>query len=321
MRTTLNAVRVVMYTVVCSFVAALFAGAAVAVVQQPPGSRITMDVPDTFEVSKLFSGFIYPAAGVSIVIAELPTDRYDQVVAGFTDDALAQKGITAVKRSQLKRSDKHVYFIGEQTNRGRRYRKHVLLMSDKRTVGVITVNVPLGDSVGGFVTPEQITAALNSASFTDKAAPIIKQFKLGYLGPFKEAGKLVGSAILYTTDGQLRPSKPNEKRSLVIVAPSVDRVSVSDLSEFSERAMRSIGGYTNLKIVANNAVEIGGLKGAEVAATATSSSSKAAVQLRQLVLARTNGGYFRLLAIIQDDEADKLLPEVDKLFKGFQPKS
>ena len=201
-----------------------------------------------------------------------------------------------------------------------RYLKHVLLTSDKRTVAVITVNVPLDESAEGFVTKEQIKASLNSASFTDKAAPIIKQFKLSYLGPFKEAGKLVGSAILYTTDGQLRPSKPNEKRSLLIIAPSVDRVAVGNLAEFSERAMRSIGGYSNLKIVANTAVEIGGLKGAQVAATATSTTSKAAVELRQLVLARPKGGYFRLLAIIQASEADKLLPETDKLFKGFEPK-
>ena len=118
MRISLNAVRVIVYFAVCSFAVVAFAGAAVAAVKQPPGSRIKMDVPETFEVSKLFSGFIYPAAGVSIVIAELPTDRYDQVVAGFTDDALAKKGITGIKRSQLKRSDKHVYFTGEQTNRG-----------------------------------------------------------------------------------------------------------------------------------------------------------------------------------------------------------
>ena len=73
---------------------------ASAAVQQPPGSRIKMDVPDTFEVSKLFSGFVVPIAGMSIVIAELPTARYADIVKGFTDAALAKKGITKVNTEQ-----------------------------------------------------------------------------------------------------------------------------------------------------------------------------------------------------------------------------
>lgn len=280
-----------------------------------------MDVPDSFEISKLFSGFLYPAAGVSIVIAELPTNSYDRVVAGFTDKALAKKGITGVKRGKLKRKDKHLYFTGTQTNRGRRFLKHVLLTSDAKNVAVITVNMPVGDSVEGFVKTEEVTKALTSAAFAEKAAPIIKEFKLGYLGPFKEAGKLVGSAILYTTDGQLRSSKPGEVRSLIIIAPSVDRVAVDDIPKFSERALRSISGYNNIKIVGNTTVEIAGLEGAQVSATAVSTESKLPVELRQLVLSRRKGGYFRILAIIQQAEAEKLLPETDKLFKGFAPKS
>ena len=302
------------------FSVAAFSGPALAAMKQPPGSRIKMDVPDTFEVSKLFSGFLYPAAGVSIVIAELPTKSYDRVVAGFTDKALGKKGITDVKRSKLKRTDKHLYFTGKQTNRGHRFLKHVLLTSDDRSVAVITVNVPIGSGVEGFIKTEEIITALNSATFTDKAAPIIKQFKLEYLGPFKEAGKLVGSAILYTTDGQLRASKPGEARSMIVIAPSVDRIAVNNIPAFSERAMRSITGYSNLKIVANSTVEIAGLKGAQVAATAVSTQSKQPVELRQVVLSRPKGGYFRILAIIQQAEAEKLLPETDKLIKGFAPK-
>ena len=63
--------------IVLGFISIAFAAAqllpAGAAVQQPPGSRIKMDVPDTFEVSKLFSGFVVPIAGMSIVIVELPT--------------------------------------------------------------------------------------------------------------------------------------------------------------------------------------------------------------------------------------------------------
>ena len=293
--------------------------AAQAAIQQPPGSRIKMDVPDTFEVSKLFSGFVVPVAGMSIVIAELPSARYDKIAAGLTDAALGKKGIKNVKRSKLNRQDDHLYLTGEQSHRGRLFEKHILLIKDSKSVAVVTANVQPSAFTDGFVTRKQIVDALTSAHFAAKAAPIIKQYKLGYLGPFKEAGKLSGTAILYTTDGSLQTPKPGVLRSLVIIAPSVDRVEVYDLKTFSEQALRSLGGYTDFKIESNEAKSVGGLKGAMVSATAKSTDKGSLVHVRQTVLGRKGGGYFRLLAIIQDADKDRLLADAEKLIASFSP--
>ncbi|MGI9411463.1 MAG: hypothetical protein ACR2OV_15395 [Hyphomicrobiaceae bacterium] len=292
---------------------------ASAAVQQPPGSRIKMDVPDTFEVSKLFSGFVVPIAGMSIVIAELPTTRYADIVKGFTDAALANKGITKVKRSKLGRKDEHLYLVGEQTHRGRVFKKFVLLIKDEETVAVITANVEPSTFADGFVNQKQIVDALTSAHFAEKPAPIIKQFELGHLGPFKQAGKLSGSAILYTTDGSLQPPNPGVSRSMLIIAPSVDRVEVRDLKSFSERALRSLGGYAGFKIESNASKSLGGLEGAAISATAKSSDNGEAVHLRQVVLGRKGGGYFRLLAIIRDADKAALLSETEKVIESFSP--
>ena len=293
---------------------------ASAAVQQPPGSRIKMDVPDTFEVSKLFAGFVVPVAGLSIVFAELPTTRYQEIAAGFTDDALAKKGITKVKRGKLDRKDEHLYLTAEQSHRGRIFEKFILLMKDDRSVAVITANVPPRSFIDGFVSRKQIVDALTSAQFAAKAAPIIKQFELGHLGPFKEAGKLSGSAFLYTTDGSMQPPKDGASRSMLIVGPSLDRVALRDVKAFSEQALRSLGGYAAFKIESNTPSSIAGLEGAAISATAQFSKSKELVHLRQVVLRRTGGGgYYRLLAIIRDADKATLLADTDKVFASFSP--
>ncbi len=292
---------------------------ALAELRQPPGSRVKMDVPANFETSKLFSGFVLPIASTSIVIAELPTTRLDQLKAGLTDEALAKKGIKGIKRSSLKRGDDHVYLVGTQTARGAKFNKHVLLMKDDKSVAVITFNIPEDALSDGFITPESINKILTSAAFADKPAPIIKQFSLGYLGAFKEAGKLMGSAILYSPDGVLVPKVKGVQRSVVIIAPSVDRVRVQDLKGFSERALRSVGGFTNVKLAETKGITVAGLNGARSEATAVSATDKAPVSLVQVVLDRPKGGYYRVLAIIRESEQAKLMPDVEKLIASFKP--
>ena len=277
-----------------------------------------MDVPGNFETSKLFSGFVLPVARTSVIIADLRTNRLDQLKAGLSVAALARKGIEDIIRAKLKRNDDHVYLVGKQTARGVVFNKHVLLIKDGKSVAVITFNV-LEDAIkGGFVTQEIVEQVVSSASFTAKAAPIIKQFSLGYLGAFEEAGKLMGNAIMYSTDGQLVPRVKGIQRSVVIIASSVDRVRVHNLKGFSERAIKSVGGFTNVKLAETKGVTIAGFNGAKSQAVAVSSSDKTVVSLVQVVLDRPKGGYYRLLAILRNSEKSKLMPDVEKLILSFK---
>ena len=63
---------------------------------------------------------------------------------------------------------------------------------------------------------------LASAKTTEKPA-VRDLYSLTYLGPFKEAGTLVGISKLYTLDGQLEPERSGETRSAFMVAPSLDK--------------------------------------------------------------------------------------------------
>ncbi len=289
--------------------------------RQPPGSRIAMDLPKEFEFAKLFSGFVFPGAGISVVLTELAGAPYDKVVAGMTDAALAKRGFSNIVRGKLKRNDTYTYFTADQAARGQTFRKYVLVIHDARGVGVITLNAPLTSETGGFMKDQEIRTALAGAALKEKTAPIIKQFTIGQPGPFKEAGKLMGSAVLYSTDGRLAPPKPGQTRSVLIVAPSVDRLPVDDAGELSKQALRALGGYRDLKMAATETVTVGGLTGSKLQATAISTSDNVSVNLSQIILPREGGGYFRLLAVIKEAESAKLSEAAATFFESFTPTS
>jgi len=296
------------------------AGAVLAKSTKAPGSRISIAVPDGFEISKLFSGFMHPNARASIVIAELPTTQYEQIVAGMSDEALAKKGIENVKRSKLDRKDEHHFMTGFQRARGMEVDKFILLIRDAKGVGVITANIPKGAVTDGDLTHADVRKALESAAFTDQTAPIIKQFTLPDLGAFKEAGKVMGSAVLYSLDGALTPKEQGKTRSVLIIAPSIDRMDISniDLKAFSARALNNLGGFDNLTPQPAEEATVDSMKGVRQTASAVSQSGGAPVTIDQLILVRGGGGYFRLLAILREDELAQLKGDVDRIFKGFK---
>ena len=289
-------------------------------IRQPPGTRVQLDVPAEYEISKLFTGLIHPIASLSVVVNELPGSRYEQIAARLSDDALKRKGLVVTKRGRLGRTDKHTYLLAEQRNGSEVVNKYVLLIGDQRTAAIITVNVPKESIAAGFASEADILASLKTAKLVQKAAPLDTPYTIGNSGAFKQAGRLPGNAVLYTTNGQLRPSKPGEMRSLIVVASSIDRVAVTDLTDFATRALDSLQGYDNVSVDKIEETSVAGLKGVQMTAQAVSAQSKGAVDLRQLVLARSGGGYFKLLAIVQKGDAETLSPDVETFFASFKPK-
>ncbi len=172
----------------------------------------------------------------------------------------------------------------------------------------------------GELTLADVRKALESAAFTDQTAPIIKQFTLPDLGAFKEAGKIMGSAVLYSLDGVLTPNEQGKTRSVLIIAPSLDRMDVSsiDLKAFSERALNNLGGFDNLAVKPAEDATVDAMKGVRQTATAVSQSGGSAVNIDQLIMLRRGGGYFRLLAILRADETAQLKGDVDRIFQGFK---
>lgn len=283
---------------------------------QAPGSRVSMELPEKFKSSPLFAGFMEIISSAAVIVQELPSEAHDRIVAGFSADALGKKGIVKVRRGQLERSGAYVYLTAEQPHARALFEKFILVIRDERNTAVVTFNVPKGAFSNGAMKREQVIQALTSARLEAKAAPSRDLFKLGYLGPFSLAGQPTGTTRIYSIKGD---KGPKEARTLLVVSPSINRLPVNDLGEFSQYALQNLKNNQDLKVQSAKDISIGGLRGKQMVATALRGADKIPVFIRQVILLPEEGGYFRLLTISRATEEKRLSGDIEKVFASFKP--
>jgi hypothetical protein len=314
--------RGVRSTVIAMALTVLMGMSAPAVVsatpQQAPNSRVVLDLPPGYTPSPLFSGFQDEASGVSYVILEAPVGEYDKMARGFTPDELAKRGIKQVQQGQLSRTDPNVYMRAVQKSEAGLYAKYFVLFRTSDQTVLVSVNVPQHSIDNGAVKTEEIERVLATAKTTEKPA-VRDIYSLSYLGPFKEAGRLVGTSKVYTLDGRLEPERAGETRSAFMVAPSLDKRQVAEPNKQAVALLASLPGYKDFKAGSTRSIKIGGLDGVEVEADAIDEDDGKSIHLYQAMLLGADGGYFRLIGIAAPEDKTRLAGEFAKIAHSFAP--
>jgi len=287
-----------------------------AIQQQAPNSRVVLDLPPDYVPSLLFSGFQNETTGASYVILEAPAAEYDKMAQGFTAGELAKRGITGVEKGSLPRSDAHIYMRAQQTSAAGSFGKFFVLFRSADQTVLVSVNVPQHALADGSVKVEDIEKVLTTAKTTEKPA-VRDLFALSYLGPFKEAGRIVGTSKVYTLDGRLEPERAGETRSAFMVAPSIDKRVVAEPEKQAVALLGSLPGFKDFKPSKPRTIRIGGLDGIEVEAEAVDADDGRPIHLYQAMLLGTGGGYFRLIGIAAPGDARAVTPEFAKIAHSF----
>ncbi|HWK32465.1 MAG TPA: hypothetical protein VNR51_02130 [Hyphomicrobium sp.] len=289
---------------------------ALAMQQQAPNSRVVLDLPPEYVPSPLFSGFQNETTGASFVILEAPAAEYDKMAQGFTAEELGKRGITDVTKGSLPRSDAHIYMRAKQTSEAGTYGKFFVLFRSADQTVLVSVNVPQHALADASVKVEDIEKVLATARTTEKPA-VRDLFALSYLGPFKEAGRIVGTSKVYTLDGRLEPERAGETRSAFMVAPSIDKRVITEPEKQAVALLGSLPGFRDFKPGKPHAIRIGGLDGIEVEAEAVDADDGRPIHLYQAMLLGTGGGYFRLIGIAAPGDAPAIAPEFPKIAHSF----
>lgn len=288
-----------------------------------PGSRVRIDLPNAYQVSNLFQGFIHPVADISIILIETPAAAYDALAASLTPEKLAQKGLFDIKKGTLPRKDDYVYYTATQKYARGTFVRHMLLIHNKTHAALITANVPNVLADKAIVDPAHVLKALATIQLDDEAAPSQDPYAIAYLGSFKEAGRLRGKSKLYTQDGSLIPPRKGTIRNALVVGASINQLQVKDLKELAKRAWASLPGYQDLKATSEKPVTIGGLEGFQISGTATrpdpDGKGSVPVFVEHVLLKRPEGGFFRMIAIGKKADESKLAPEFEKIIASFKP--
>lgn len=306
--------------VMLALVATTTVAPAVAIPQQAPNSRVVLDLPAGYTPSQLFSGFQNDELGISYVIMEAPLKAYDDIKAGFTASELAKRGLTDAQPGQLTRDGDYVYMRARQKSPAGTYAKFFELFRTADQTVLVSVNVPAEAVDKGTVATADIERVLAGAVTTER--PVVRDlFHLGYLGPFKEAGSIVGTSRLYTLDGRMEPERKGEARSVLLVTPSFDKRPVDDTEKLAKSLVASLTGYKDVVPGTPRRMTAGGLDGVEIEAEAVDTAEGKKMRLYQVLLAAKGGGYFRIIGIATAADAERLGPEFMKIARSFEPTS
>ncbi len=288
-------------------------------VLQATNSRVTLDVPNGFVPAARYAGFENPELQSSFVIVDMPDVAFEQLKAGLTPEALATKGIMKAKSQRLKRSDDHVYFTAEQASAGGPVAKFMFAFRDQGVTALITGNVPQAMIDTGKITISQIESIVESAMIATVAAVDVPLFTLDYLGPFKEAGALVGTAKAYTLDGVLDPGTKTPGRTMFIVAPSLDTRLISDPHAFARTHLMQQADAKDVKVTKSRETKISGMDGVMLNATAQADGAGPQVlSIFHVLLINPKGGYFVMVGRTGEVDPTATFGEFEKIAKSFK---
>jgi hypothetical protein len=294
----------------------VMSGAALARLQQAPASRIVVDLPNGYKAARLFTGFVNETAGVSLVILEMPSVAYEQLASGLTPAALAAKGILNVTAGKLDRPEPYLFMRGEQASAQGPVAKFFVAFKNKHVTALITANVRKASLDGGQVDVADVEKILASAAIAAAASPAREVYRLDYLGPFRPAGRILGTTGAYTLDGKFEPVKRGSRRALLLVSPSLDLRTVSDPDTQAESLFLGLPGMKDFRILDRQRITIAAVPAIEIVGTA-SDADGGNVSLYQVLVLPPQGGYYRLVGQVPSDDAAKLMPELKKIARSF----
>ncbi|WP_234053891.1 MULTISPECIES: hypothetical protein [unclassified Xanthobacter] len=294
---------------------ALMAAAALAgEVVFPRGSVMGLEPPPGMVESTTFAGFEDGAHNASILMVDMPPQAYAQIEDGFSDAALASKGITVESRGPFTIPGAKGYLVtGTQTAGPFRVRKWILLAGTDLVTALVTVQVAETDAAA--LPDAEVRKALATLAFRspqDQVAAL--PFTVTDLAGFRVVRTFGGSTVMLT-DGPKNTIEGAEQPYFVVsVASGAPRE--DERRQFALRALSTLSGLKDMRLERAEPLRIAQLPGYEVMAQAVDAKTGEAVKIVQwLRFGQT--GHIRMVGISKLDAFPELYPRFRAIRDGI----
>ncbi|OYX73209.1 MAG: hypothetical protein B7Y95_09110 [Rhizobiales bacterium 32-66-11] len=303
------------------------AGAADAIF--PKGTLVGVVPPDGMVESPTFSGFEDRSKAASLLIIEMPPQAYPQIEAGFTDAALATKGITVESRGPLVADPKSLpessalrdaqtlLVIGKQSAGPVVAKKWILLAGSTKGTALITVQIP--EANAGDLSDEAVRKSLMTLAF--RAPPSTQEqlaglpFKLGDLAGFRVV-KVIGNTAAVLTEGD-KDIVESASQPIFVVGVSPGTPREDDRGQFALRSLSSVPAVRDMHIDRAEPLRIGGQPGFEIIATAKDAASGADVKVIQWLRFGSNA-HIRMITVVKADAFQDTYTRVRAIRDGLE---
>lgn len=297
-----------------AFVQAAFAAEPVF----PPASRIGIVPPEDMMVSKRFSGFESEEKAAAINFVEMPAAAYDQMVKGFTRDALQRQGLNETSRETLKLGDRTGVLIGGTMAGPVQGRKWVMAVKGEDLTALVIAQVRGGRD--GY-SEEQIREALRSialrgpVSLDEQMSAL--PFRLGDKAGFRPVRVMAGNSVLFT-DGPQDTVRAVEQPILIMAATINAPVPPAERrSQFARAALNSNQILKDIKIERSDSFRLKGQDWHEIVATAVEAESGQPIVVMQTIRFEPDR-YVRMVGLTRTEDRDRNLPRFRTVIDGVE---
>jgi hypothetical protein len=298
------------------FIAAIFPALAADPVF-PPGVRVGVTPLVGLVGAKTFVGFETEDHGVKVLMAELPAEAYNEVVAAFK---ASPAGANGIKPESIETTAGVAYYTAENAKNGAtNVRRYSMILPGGAFSGYIAVQVP--ENASKIYTDEAIRKMFASAAVR-KQVPVEEQlglmpFKISELGDFKHVRTLaVGSTVLLA-DGEENTSveaAPFLVLSLMASAPAQP----DDRGRFAQEAAIAIPGVREARLTMSEPIRIDGMPGYETRIDGISGKDTPVTVVQWL---RFGGPTtLRIIGSAPRDQWAKAFPRFRAVRDGIQPR-
>lgn len=304
--------------------AAAFVAAALPALAQtfPPGSAVGLVPPKGMTVSNSFSGFEDGKTGASILIADLPAQAYDQILATFTPEGMKPSGFEAAGPAadwSVKNGSARI-LRGKQTAHGLVFRKWVVLAKGSASTAMLSVQAP--ETAAQALPDSTIEAALKTVSL--RQPPGLDEqigslpFRIGDMAGFRPVRVMSSSALLLTEGPQ--DTVVGASQPIVVVASAVgDTASIKDRDAFGRMAFANVSGASDFVLDTQTTYDAAGATWNRIDGTAVYRQTGEAVFIQQMIRF-SQTGYIRVLAISRTLDRVRLEPRFEQIAQSVAPK-
>ncbi|MFG1477470.1 hypothetical protein V5F53_02250 [Xanthobacter sp. V4C-4] len=283
----------------------------------PRGSVVGLAPPPGLVESTTFSGFEDRARNASILIVDMPAEAYPQLEAGFTDAALAAKGVSVEQRGPFALPDAKAYLVtGTQSAGPFRVRKWILLAGTDVATALVTVQVAETDAAA--LPDAEVRAALATLAFRSPEAQVAAlPFTVTDLAGFRVVRTFGGSTVMLT-DGPKNVIEGVEQPYFVVsVAHGAPRE--DERRQFALRALSTLAGLKDMRLERAEPLRIAQIPGFEVMAQAVDAKTGEPVKVVQWIRFGQTG-HMRMVGISRLDAFPEVYPRFRAIRDGVDPR-
>jgi hypothetical protein len=285
----------------------------------PPGVRVGMTPLIGLIPAKTFAGFETEDESVKVLVAELPSEAYGEVMNALKANPAVASG---AKPESIETAAGTAYYTTETAKNGTSVvRRYSMILSGGTFSGYVAVQIP--ENAGKIYSDEAVRQMFASAVIR-KEVPVEEKlgllpFKVSELSDFKNVRTLTPGAAVILADGNETTGLETSPFMVIGLMGSAP-TQPDDRGRFAEQAATSIPGVRNGRITMSEPVRIDGMAGYETRVDATSGKDNTPVTVVQWV--RFGGGQnsLRIIGSAPREQWAKAFPRFRAVRDGIQPR-